>query len=85
MRENYLELLRLYQRTMTLEESKKLATQSLELERERYRLGASSLLDLRQAQADYSQAEAAYINSIYDFHEAISSLSRSVGRDLSLY
>ncbi|HUU28003.1 MAG TPA: TolC family protein [archaeon] len=84
VRQYYLELLRLYQRNQTLAESKELASQSLELERERYRLGSSSILELRKAQLDYSDAEVSYINSIYDFHAALSSLSRNVGRDLIL-
>jgi len=84
VRQNYLELLRLYQSHLALAETKKLAESSLELERERYRLGAASLLDLRTAQVDYAQKEVDLINSIYDFHRALSDLSRNVGRDISL-
>ena len=84
IRESYLELLRLYERHLTLAESKKMAAQSLHLETRRYELGTSSMVELRQAQADYSQAEVDYINSIYDYHEVLSELSRNVGRDVSL-
>ena len=84
VRQSYLELLRLYQSHLALAESKKLAESSLELERERYRLGAASLLELRTAQVDYAQKEVDLINSIYDFHRALSDLSRNVGRDISL-
>ncbi len=83
VRAGLLELDRLYQRHVTLGESESLASQSLELQQERYRLGASSLLELRQAQVDYSQAEVNYINSIYDYHIELSRLSLNVGRDLS--
>lgn len=83
VRAGLLELDRLYQRHVTLRESEQLAAQSLELEQERYRLGASSLLELRQAQVDYSQAEVNFINSIYDFHIELSRLSQNVGRDLT--
>jgi outer membrane protein len=84
IRASYLEMLRLHQQHFTLNESKTMAAQSLQLETRRYELGTSSMVELRQAQADYSQAEVDYINSIYDYHAALSELSRSVGRDLSL-
>ncbi|OGG05913.1 MAG: hypothetical protein A3F83_04905 [Candidatus Glassbacteria bacterium RIFCSPLOWO2_12_FULL_58_11] len=82
IRENYIDLLRLQQRHQALNESRDLRRQSLELEQERYRLGAASILDLRQAQVDYSQAEVNYINSIYDFHTGLSTLTKNVGREL---
>ncbi len=84
VRTSYLELLRLYKRNLILAESKLLAEQSLELESRRYELGSSSLIELRQARADYIQAEVDYINSIYDYHQALSGLGRNVGRNLPL-
>ncbi|MFC1537657.1 TolC family protein, partial [Gemmatimonadota bacterium] len=75
VRQSYLELLRLYQSHLALAETKRLAESSLELEKERYRLGAASLLDLRTAQVDYAQKEVDLINSVYDFHRALSDLS----------
>jgi outer membrane protein len=84
VRGSYLDLFRLYQSNLALKESENLASQSLELMRERYRLGAASLLDLRQAEVDFSLAEVNYINSIYDFHIALSTLSRQVGRSLAV-
>jgi outer membrane protein len=83
VREYYLDMLRLHERNLALRENKDLREQSLELEQERYRLGAASILELRQAQVDFAQAEIDYINSIYDFHSTLSSLSRSIGRDLA--
>jgi len=84
VREIYLELLRLSERNLTLAESKRMAAESLRLETRRYELGSSSMVELRKAQADYLQAEVDYINSIYDYHQALSTLSLNVGRDLSL-
>lgn len=83
VREYYLDLLRLHERNLALQENKDLRGQSLELEQERYRLGAASILELRQAQVDFAQAEIDHINSIYDFHSTLSSLSRSTGIDLA--
>jgi outer membrane protein TolC len=79
VRAYWLDVQRLYERHLALSESRDLRQQSLELEQERYRLGAASLLDLRQAQTDFSQAEVNYINSKYEFHTALSNLSNSVG------
>ncbi len=84
VRVGYLELVRLYQRNLALESSRELARQSLELERRQYELGASSMVEVRQALADFTQAEADYINSIYDFQAALSELGRSVGRFVTL-
>ncbi|MEA1996246.1 MAG: TolC family protein [Gemmatimonadota bacterium] len=84
IRQSYLDLLRLYQRRLTLAESETMAAESLRLETRRYQLGVSSMVELRKAQADYSQARVDNINSVYDFHEALSELSRNVGRDMSL-
>lgn len=83
VRDSYNELIRIYRNSQTLSENKELASQSLNLLQERYRLGSANILELRQAQVDFADAEVQYINSIYDFHSAISTLSHSVGRDLS--
>jgi len=83
VRQYYQDLLRLHQRNLALRENKALRQQSLELEQERYRLGAASILELRQAQVDFAQSEIDYINSVYDFHSTLSSLSQSTGRDLA--
>jgi outer membrane protein len=76
----WLDVQRLYEQHLALSESRDLRNQSLELEQERYRLGAASLLDLRQAQTDFSQAEVNFINSKYEFHTSLSNLSESVGQ-----
>ncbi len=75
----WLDVQRLYELHLALSESRDLRQQSLGLEQERYRLGAASLLELRQAQTDYSQAEVNFINSRYEFHTSLSNLSGSVG------
>jgi outer membrane protein TolC len=84
VRSYWLDVQRLYERHLALAESRDLRQQSLELEQERYRLGAASLLDLRQAQTDFSQAEVNYINSKYEFHTALSQLSNSVGERVEI-
>ena len=84
VRVSYLELLRQYKRNLGLADSRDKAEQSLQLERRLYQLGTSSMVELRKAQADFTQADVNYINSIYDYHVALSELGRNVGRDVSM-
>jgi outer membrane protein len=58
------------------------AAEQLELARERYRLGAGSILELTQAQASKARADQAHLNAIYSFHENLASLEAAVGRQL---
>jgi outer membrane protein TolC len=52
------------------------------LARERYRLGAGSILELTQAQSTKARADQAHLNAIYSFHENLATLEAAVGRQL---
>ncbi|HEX6307656.1 MAG TPA: TolC family protein [Longimicrobiales bacterium] len=58
------------------------ATEQLELARERYRLGAGSILELTQAQATMARADQAHLTALYSFHENLAALEAAVGRRL---
>jgi outer membrane protein len=58
------------------------AAEQLELARERYRLGAGSILELTQAQSTKARADQAHLNAIYSFHENLATLEAAVGRQL---
>lgn len=58
------------------------AAEQLELARERYRLGAGSILELTQAQATMARAEQAHLTALYSFHENLADLESAVGRPL---
>ncbi|HSJ26404.1 MAG TPA: TolC family protein [Longimicrobiales bacterium] len=58
------------------------AAEQLELARERYRLGAGSILELTQAQATKARADQARLTAIYAFHENLAALEAAVGRRL---
>jgi outer membrane protein len=58
------------------------ATEQLELARERYRLGAGSILELTQAQATMARADQAHLEALYSFHENLAELESAVGRSL---
>jgi outer membrane protein len=58
------------------------AAEQLELARERYRLGAGSILELTQAQSSKARADQAHLSAIYSFHENLAALEAAVGRQL---
>lgn len=67
-------------RTVALEEKNSAtATEQLELARQRYRLGAGSILELTQAQETKVRADLAQLNAIYSFHETLAALEAAVG------
>ena len=58
------------------------AKQELRLVQERYRVGATTYVDVMQARADYERAESDRINAVYDYHKAFAALESAVGRPL---
>jgi outer membrane protein len=70
-------------RTVAIEERNAAsAGESLELARERYRLGAGQILELTQAQEQKVRADQAYVAAVYTFHETLAALEAAVGRQL---
>ncbi len=63
-------------------EAAETARQALELARERYRVGASSFVEVTQAQSDYATAETNLIDAIYTYHNSFAALEAAVGRPL---
>ena len=58
------------------------ARQELKLMQDRYRIGATTFVDLSQSRATYERAESDRINSIYDYHKAFAVLESAVGKPL---
>lgn len=58
------------------------ATDQLTLARERYRLGSGTSLEVADAQNAVTQAEADYVNAVYDYHIAVVGLEATIGRPL---
>ena len=56
--------------------------EALSLAQERYRVGASSFIDVSQARDVFAQAQTDYINAVYEFHRAFAALENAVGRPL---
>ena len=75
--------LRAAQQTVVLQEQNAVrARDELRLAEERYRVGASTFLDVTQARASFERAENERIAAIYDFHTAFAALESAVGRPL---
>lgn len=63
-------------------EAAETARHALELARERYRVGASSFIEVSQAQSDYAAAQTELIDAIYTYHNSFAALEAAVGRPL---
>jgi outer membrane protein len=70
-------------RTVQLEEKNAAtAAESLQLQQERYRLGAGTILELTTAQDTRARADWARLAAIYTFHETLAALEAAVGTSL---
>lgn len=78
----YLALRTAFQAVAIEERNAATAAEQLELARERYRLGAGSILELTQAQATKARADQAHLVALYSFHENLAGLEAAVGRRL---
>ena len=71
------------EKTVTLQEQNAAkARQELKLVQDRYRIGATTYVDLTEARATYERAESDRINAIYDYHKAFAALESAVGHSL---
>ena len=82
VREAILNLERIYSQSLITRKNRELARENLTLERERYRLGSASLLDLRTAQVTYIQAESDHISKMLEFRTTLSQLEYATGLDI---
>ena len=78
----YLAIETSYRAIAVQEASQASARDQLRLAQDRYRLGSGNSLELSDAQQAVAQAEADYINAVYDYHRAIAALEAAVGRPL---
>ncbi|MGH7504512.1 MAG: TolC family protein, partial [Longimicrobiales bacterium] len=70
-------------RTVTLEaKNAETAGEQLFLSRERYRLGAGSIVELAQSQEQKARADQLHLDALYSFHENLAALEAAVGRQL---
>jgi outer membrane protein len=71
------------EKTVALQEQNaEKAKQELKLVQDRYRIGATTFVDLTEARATYERAESDRITAIYDYHKAFAALESAVGHPL---
>ena len=82
VRDAYYNLQKVFDQSIITEKNRDLAEKTLELERERYRLGATSQLNLRSAQLTYAQTETENLSKILEYHSQLIALELAVGKKL---
>src|ERR1700680_1784159 len=71
------------EKTVALQEQNAVkAKQELKLVQERYRIGATTFVDLTEARATYERSESDRITAVYDYHKAFAALESAVGHPL---
>ncbi|MFN2566987.1 MAG: TolC family protein [Gemmatimonadaceae bacterium] len=58
------------------------AREELSFAEERYRVGASTFLDVTTSRATFEQAQVDRVNAVYEYHRAFAALENAVGRPL---
>ena len=82
VRDAYYNLENVYKELQITEQNRDLADRQLNLERERYRLGATSQLSLRDAQVVYARAETEHLQKVLEYQSTVIALELSVGKPL---
>jgi outer membrane protein len=71
------------EKTVALQEQNAVkAKQELKLVQDRYRIGATTFVDLTEARATYERSESDRITAVYDYHKAFAALESAVGHPL---
>ena len=82
VRKAFRDLETVYDQMQTTNRNRELANRTLELERERYRLGATSALSLRDAQVTYEGAETDHLQKELEYQSSLIALELAVGKSL---
>jgi outer membrane protein len=71
-----------YRTVQLQEENARTARIALALAEERFRVGATSFIEVTTARSDFERAETDRINAIYEFHKSFATLEAAIGRPL---
>ena len=71
-----------YQSASLEARNRSVADEQLRLAGERYRLGAINFVDLVDAKTVKAEADQAYVNAVYAYHDAVTEMETVVGTDL---
>ena len=70
------------QHAVGMEQIASQAKEELQFAEERYKVGASTFLDVVTSRGSYEQALIDRVNAVYDYHKAFAALENAVGRPL---
>ncbi len=82
VRDAFYNLEKVFKELQITEQNRDLADRQLNLERERYRLGATSQLSLRDAQFVYAEAETNHLQKTLEYQSTLIALELAVGRQI---
>jgi outer membrane protein len=71
-----------YQSAVLEDRNRAVADEQLRLSGERYRLGAISIVELVDAETVKAEADQAYVNAVFAYHDAVTELEAVVGAEL---
>lgn len=77
--QSYDDLVTFYRSLQIQERNLEVASEQLELARQRYAFGAAAFLELLDAEDSMEQAERDHLAAVYDFHQAMWALEAAVG------
>ncbi len=78
----YLNLVTAARRVALQEQVAARAREELSFAEERYRVGASTFLDVSTSRATFEQAQVDRVNAVYEYHRAFAQLENAIGRPL---
>ncbi len=82
LRTHWRNLKKLYQQIQVLDTNRELARRQLDLEEQRYRVGASDQLNLRSAQVTFATSEQTYLAKVLEYYTTLASFERDLGTSL---
>ncbi|MBW3535525.1 MAG: TolC family protein [Gemmatimonadetes bacterium] len=71
-----------YQSAVLEARNRELAEEQLRLARERYQLGGITFVDLVEAETVLAEADQAYVNAVYAYHDAVTTVEAVVGQTM---
>jgi outer membrane protein len=83
VRRAVLEIARAREATLVTDRARTQARANLELAEGRYQAGVGNVIELTDAQAQRTSAEAEYVRSLYGFQTAVAGLERAIGQEVT--
>ncbi len=80
IRRSFLDLERAREARKLAEESVAAAQEDLNLVREKYNLGAATILEVLDAEVSFKQAQTSHVEVLFDYNLAVSQLEKALGR-----